>query len=41
MLVAMLVALVSPVAGLLVLAASNLPERVLAHLAPAGYRDWS
>jgi uncharacterized membrane protein len=41
MLVAMLVALVSPVAGLVVLAASNLPERVLAHLAPVGYRDWS
>jgi uncharacterized membrane protein len=41
MLVAMLVALVSPVAGLVVLACSNLPERVLAHLAPAGYRDWS
>jgi uncharacterized membrane protein len=41
MLTAMLVALVSPVAGLVVLAASNLPERVLAHLASAGYRDWS
>jgi uncharacterized membrane protein len=41
MVVAMLVALVSPVAGLVVLAASNLPERVLARFAPAGYRDWS
>jgi uncharacterized membrane protein len=41
MVVAMGVALVSPLTGLLVLALSSLPERVVAHLAPAGYRDWA
>jgi uncharacterized membrane protein len=35
------VALMSPVAGLVVLVLSGLPEAVLAHLAPAGYEDWS
>jgi uncharacterized membrane protein len=35
------VALLSPVAGLAVLIASNLAEPIISWTAPAGYRDWS
>jgi uncharacterized membrane protein len=39
--VAAAVALVAPIAGLVVLALSGLPEALLARLAPPGYRAWS
>jgi uncharacterized membrane protein len=35
------IALLSPVAGLVVLALSGAPEALIAHLAPAGYTAWS
>lgn len=41
MVLALAVAVWWPVGGLVLLAVSNLPERVVAHRAPAGYRDWA
>jgi uncharacterized membrane protein len=41
MLIAIATAFVAPVLALLVLASSNIPERVLARRAPRSYREWA